>query len=117
MSDEPIEQPDQPDDMDNADTANGENPDNSTTGERQAEEKRENDPPASPRGRHVAARSPTPEVNRDGTPTKPHGSRWENIAAIYVRVGVERGCGVSGHPGQVSRDMPDTIRGVVVGWF
>ena len=49
MSDDPIEQPDQPDDMGDADTANGENPDPGTehkTGERQADENRENDPPA-----------------------------------------------------------------------
>jgi hypothetical protein len=46
VSDNPIEQPDQPDDMDDADTANGENPDKSATGERQAEENRDNDPPA-----------------------------------------------------------------------
>ena len=49
VSDDPTEQPDQPDDMGDADTANGENPDpggEHETGERRADENRENDPPA-----------------------------------------------------------------------
>ena len=49
VSDDPTEQAGQPDDMGDADTANGENPDpghEHETGERQADENRENDPPA-----------------------------------------------------------------------
>jgi hypothetical protein len=39
-------QPDQPEDMERADTPLGDNPHTRKTGERQAEENRENDPPA-----------------------------------------------------------------------